>query len=238
MISVVVPAFNEEKYIENCLIALCKQTINREKYEIIVVDGESADNTVNIAKKYADKVLVRKEKGVGDARNSGVRIAKGDIIATTDADVIVPSNWLEKIEEDMKKEGVIAVFGPQKPQEEILAAKIIFKLMDWSALVCYWLGEPYIGGPNFAFKKRFFDEVGGYSNIHMSEDIELGFKLKRFGKILYNRKLVVSSSARRFMKYGYLRTIWKWKLGELYLRIGRRDKIPKDYFQYEKPLSY
>ncbi|MCK4317870.1 glycosyltransferase, partial [Candidatus Bathyarchaeota archaeon] len=69
MISVVVPAFNEEKNIEKCLTSLHSQTIPREHIEIIVVDGDSQDRTRMIAETLADKVITQTSMGVGGARN-------------------------------------------------------------------------------------------------------------------------------------------------------------------------
>ncbi|MCX6649741.1 MAG: glycosyltransferase, partial [Candidatus Bathyarchaeota archaeon] len=82
MITVVVPTYNEEKNIESCLNSLVKQSIPRESYEIIVVDGNSKDRTTEIAAKYADRVIQQVSHGVGGARNDGAIAATGDIIAT------------------------------------------------------------------------------------------------------------------------------------------------------------
>ncbi|MCX8169859.1 MAG: glycosyltransferase, partial [Candidatus Methanomethyliaceae archaeon] len=110
-VSVVIPTYNEERNIVRTLYFLSNQTIPREKYEIIVVDGGSKDRTVELASKYADKVIYQRSRGVGGARNDGAYIARGRIIIHTDADVIVERDWIEKI---LKKfsNGVIAVCGP------------------------------------------------------------------------------------------------------------------------------
>src|SRR3990172_3737337 len=89
MISIIIPTYNEENYIEKCLKSLSNQTLPRNKYEIIIVDGGSKDRTIDIARKYVDKVIRQKSKGVGGARNDGVNAAKYGVIATTDADFIV-----------------------------------------------------------------------------------------------------------------------------------------------------
>ena len=65
MISVIVPSFNEEANIAQCLVSLSHQTISRSEYEIIVVDGGSTDKTCEIARKYADMVFIQKSKKVG-----------------------------------------------------------------------------------------------------------------------------------------------------------------------------
>ena len=115
MISVIIPTYNEEKNIERCLKAFEKQTITREAFEIIVVDGQSSDRTTTIAKNFADRVIQQVSKGVGGARNDGVQIAKGDIIVTTDADCIPYAEWLQVIQKQFKDEKVVAVTGFLNP---------------------------------------------------------------------------------------------------------------------------
>ena len=100
-ISVVIPAFNEEAFIRSTLKCLERQTLPRNAR--VVVDGGSTDRTVEIASEFADIVLLQRSRFVGGARNDGVRVASADIIATTDADILVPRNWLERIISDFKR---------------------------------------------------------------------------------------------------------------------------------------
>ena len=96
-ISVVVPTYNEEENIVKCLESLRNQTIPREDYEIIIVDAPSKDKTQELAKKNgADKVIVQKSKGISGARNDGFMVADSEIVATTDCDIEIPKDWLEK----------------------------------------------------------------------------------------------------------------------------------------------
>ena len=97
MISVIIPTFNEEENIAQCLVSLRHQTVPRGEYEIIVVDGNSKDRTREIAQKYADKVFIQTSPRVGGARNDGIMAASGDIVATTDADCILPPTWIATI---------------------------------------------------------------------------------------------------------------------------------------------
>ena len=115
MISVIIPTFNEEENIAQCLVSLCHQTVLRSEYEIIVVDGGSKDATCEIAKKYADKVFTQTSKKVGGARNDGVKEARGDIIATTDADCILPPDWIKRIEMDFKNPAIVQLYVPVYP---------------------------------------------------------------------------------------------------------------------------
>jgi glycosyltransferase involved in cell wall biosynthesis len=110
-ISIIMPAFNEEKYIEKSLIAVCELDYPRESFEIIVVDNGSKDSTVEIAKKYADKVLVIRDVRVGAVRNFGVKNSKGNIIAFLDSDCIPKQNWLSDSLNYMEKNKCDVVGG-------------------------------------------------------------------------------------------------------------------------------
>ena len=97
-ISVIVPTLNEEKYLRPTLQSLANQTY--QDFELIVKDGVSGDNTVDIAKEYADLVISEKDVSIGDARNQGAKRAKGDVLAFLDADTSLDKNALEIVAED------------------------------------------------------------------------------------------------------------------------------------------
>ncbi|MTI79119.1 MAG: glycosyltransferase [Marinobacter sp.] len=94
--SVIIPAFNEEQNIEESLLSLGHQSYPRDHYEIIVVDNGSSDRTPQIASTYADLVLNKPEGNVGAVRNYGIANASGEVIICTDADCLVPRDWIEK----------------------------------------------------------------------------------------------------------------------------------------------
>lgn len=93
--SVVIPALNEEEFIERCLLSLNDQTYPRDRYEIIVVDNGSEDRTKLIAEQHADRVLEKLDANVGAVRNHGVLDAKGEILICTDSDCLFDRNWIE-----------------------------------------------------------------------------------------------------------------------------------------------
>ena len=110
-ISVVIPAYNEAKYLPKCLESIIKQTFNN--YEIIVVDNNSTDNTAWIARSFGARVVKEKIQGMIPARERGFREAKAEIIARTDADTVVTKDWLEKIFRTFQTNPeVIALSGP------------------------------------------------------------------------------------------------------------------------------
>jgi len=100
-ISVIIPAFNEEKYLPACLESLRKQSFR--DFEVIVVDNNSTDRTGEIARNYGFKVVEEKRQGMIPARERGFREAKAQIIARTDADTVVTPNWLKVIDESFRK---------------------------------------------------------------------------------------------------------------------------------------
>jgi len=231
MISVIIPTYNEEKNIERCLKSLENQTVPRKEFEIIVVDGQSKDRTVEIAKKYADKVIQQKSEGIGGARNDGVSVSKGEIIATTDADCIVPTNWLGKITKNFRDKKVIAVCGTDGPIENRIKARIIFLLIRNFIKFCSHLGLYCLGGTNSSFRKKEFVKIGGYRNLSHSDDVDLGFRLRKFGKIKYDESLFVKLSTRRMEKSGYLKTIWIWAKGDINLFLGKNIQTKDSYIK-------
>jgi len=96
-ISVVIPAYNEEKYLGRCLRALRNQNYPRSCYEVIVVDNGSTDSTAEIARSCGARVVREGVKGVAWARQRGALAAMGEVIAFTDADTIVLPHWLARI---------------------------------------------------------------------------------------------------------------------------------------------
>ncbi len=201
-ISVVIPALNEEKYIERTLKSISEQN----PYEIIVVDNGSTDKTAEIASKYA-KVIKEPEKGVAKARDTGWRIAKGDIIAFTDADTVVGKNWINEIENSLKGDAV-AVYGPVYLLDgnifENFLAKYGFTLF---LLINHYLISPHFSGQNFAVKRRALESIDGFNTkLKTAEDVDLSRRLhKKFkNKIIFNKNLKVYTSARR-LKAGYLK---------------------------------
>lgn len=215
MITIVIPTYNEEKNIEGCLTALMKQTIPRNSYEIIVVDGNSKDRTTEIAAKYADKVIQQVSHGVGGARNDGAMAARGEIVATTDADCLPDENWLETINNDFEDERVVAVTGyldPMIPKEmrllEAGAYKCGFKIANGLRWAGSKVGYYHLCGANTAFRRDAFIRISGYSDLAYSDDVEIAKRLSPYGKMALNKRIQVDYSIRRIQKLGLAKYTW------------------------------
>lgn len=211
MISVIVPTFNEEDNIAQCLVSLSHQSLSRSEYEIIVVDGGSKDATCEIAAKYADMVFTQTSRKVGGARNDGVMAAKGDIIATTDADCILPPDWLKRIAEDFRDPSVVQVYGPVYPIEEGIRNQISLFLANLFSRIGYYSTTFYYTlGCNTAFRKEAFVNAGMYRCIDAGDDLEIAMRLKDFGRICFDNRLKVGFSMRRYQKFGAVQSIYEW----------------------------
>jgi len=193
-ISVVIPARNEEAYIQACLRAVNTQTLKPD--EIIVVDNGSTDRTPEIAAARGAKLVSCPTPGVAAARQAGLEAATGDWVATTDADSRPVAGWLEALRAHM--EDSVALYGPMRMfdlpwlQEELteVGYGAFLKLM---AL----LRRPNLAAANMAFDRRAALEVGGYPAVEAQEDVLLGLRLRQKGRVRYVRDALVLTSSRR-----------------------------------------
>ncbi len=196
-ISVIIPAYNEEKYLPLTLTSLRK--LSRKPDQIVVVDGSSTDNTVRLARKYGAEVIVVAHKGIGYARQRGLQYAKGDIVAFTDADTIVPQNWLTVVEETLKEPGVSCVFGSFRVLDGWwLYRMYVNRLQPILNRMFFLFGIPMAPGQNIAFYRTLAMQVGGFpTNYKICEDIEIARRLKTVGKLRMRNDCIVISSGRR-----------------------------------------
>ncbi len=108
--SIIIPCYNEEKYIKRCLNSIFEQTLNRQNYEVIVIDDGSSDSSTNIAKEYDIKLLNSNRLGAGGARNVGIDNAKGEYIILLDADdYLYKNDVLEKLDTDLDNQDIVFV---------------------------------------------------------------------------------------------------------------------------------
>lgn len=199
-ISVVIPAYNEELYIKDTLQAIKQLTI--QPNEIIVVDGGSTDKTAQIAKSFGAKVLPVPHRGIGFARQKGLEAATGDIIAYTDADTIVPHDWLEKITKTLQKPNVSAVYGGYKVTKPTWKGFLYWVFINYVNpflfLFTSLFGLHIGGGQNIAFWRKKGITSGGFPvDFKSVEDYEMLKRLKTVGRVIYHPHNFVLSSGRR-----------------------------------------
>ncbi|MBI2113052.1 MAG: glycosyltransferase family 2 protein [Candidatus Wildermuthbacteria bacterium] len=212
MISVIIPAYNEEKYIGKCLQSLASQK-TAVPFEVIVVDNNSKDATSQIvARDFSSFRLVKEtQQGMTKARNRGAREAKGDIFAFLDADCMAPPLWIENISIRFSKNpNLLGVSGPsnfydlpwQYKWVEFVAFKIVFPFIGEFLLKTILRKGALWNGANIAVRKDIFEKVGGFAEhiVFYGEDADLAKKFMQQGKTAFARETWVYTSARRLLK--------------------------------------
>ena len=212
MISVVVPTYNEERNIEECLRSILGQTLPRGEIDIIIVDGDSRDRTREIAEPLADTFIVQTSEGVGGARNDGFAVARGEVVATTDADCRPHPDWLEVIQRDLGEPGVVAVTGVLVPFDfgdmgglEQFTYRLLFDLSNAALVVMSWFGRMHLCGANSAFRRDAFLGVGGYLPLAYADDVEIFRRIRERGAARLDTGMRVRYSVRRIRKVGLLK---------------------------------
>lgn len=193
VVSVVIPAYNEEKYIVTCLNSVTSQDFPKSLYEIIVVNNNSSDKTKEVVEKSFPKVKIIDEpkQGVVFARIAGVNKARGKIVAFTDADSYVPKTWLQNIYTEFTNSQIIAIGGLIEYYPKSFWSQIKQRISNFSYSFC-----KSMPGTNMSFKKKSYQDVGGFSPaVNVAEDAYISFKLKKIGqlKILKANKVITSS---------------------------------------------
>ncbi|HMA04535.1 MAG TPA: glycosyltransferase [Methanomicrobiales archaeon] len=211
MISVVVPTYNEEENIGGCLESLNRQTLPRSEYETIVVDGNSKDRTREIAAPLADLVFIQTSPRVGGARNDGALKARGEIVAFADADCILPPDWLQRIRDDFARHHPVEVYGTVYPREGGLKNRIALGMANTFARIGYHTRTLYYSlGCNTAVNRDVFIRAGMYRTMDAGEDIEISLRMKKFGRVLFDPKVRVGFSMRRYQQFGTVKSIYQW----------------------------
>ncbi len=163
-ISIVVPFYNTEKFIEECIQGLLAQTYRQEKYEIIMVDNNSTDDSARIVNKYSRiRLFSEVEQGAYAARNRGIREARGSIIAFTDPDCKPAKNWLNAICIAMMQINCVIVLGNYASPRALFPLGFVTDYVNERAR--YVLNskkeELYYGYTNnMAARKTLFDQNG------------------------------------------------------------------------------
>lgn len=196
-ISVVIPAYNEEKYISGTIDSIKKLTLIPD--EILIIDGGSTDKTKAIAEKMGARVVTVPHRGIGFARQRGLEEARGDIVAFTDADTVVPPHWTTKIVETLSRDGVSGVYSGYFVPRGWLPYLIFINFIQPIYQVFFqWIGHPVCPGQNMAFWKQKALEAGGYpSDFKIIEDQEMGRRLRTVGTLVFRLDNFVISSSRR-----------------------------------------
>ncbi len=217
VVSVVIPAHNEENYLLSCLESIKNQDYAGD-YEVIVVDNASTDTTAQIARDWGAKVVYEGKRSPACARQKGAEVATGKIIAFIDADTQAPIHWLSTIvwrflcePETVVISGPYAFYDAGKIARIASYGNFISIIIDQLFRRAFNKGSA-VWGSNFAVRRSALLEVGGFDTSirFYGEEYELSLRLAKAGKGGIIPRLFVLTSSRRLKRIGVVNQYWNW----------------------------
>lgn len=189
-ISVVIPAYNEEKRLPECLDALTEGS--EQPYEVIVADGNSTDRTAAIAKARGAIVIENPKGHAAGGRNAGIKRAKGDVIAFLDADCIPDKDWLKEIRYTFEHEeidGLGTYIEPAKPANryEEFWGRLSLKILMTYGDTPYYVTEKTLNDAfitaSCAYTRKLLYRLKGFNNwfANNAEDVDLCWRALELG---------------------------------------------------------
>lgn len=203
-VSVIIPVYNEERYLKNCLDSLTTNQATKPD-EIIVVDNNSSDASMVIAGKYKNvRVLKEKKQGITPARNAGFDFSKGDILIKCDADTRMPHDFIKKVKETFSKvPDLDAISFPGLVYDMPGIFQSVYFYYIYMFIPRVFVGFYPMVGPGYAITRKAWRRVRGevcLDDKKVHEDIDISFHIGRKGKVYHDGQTVFASSARR-IKY-------------------------------------
>jgi len=212
-VSLIIPAYNEEKYIGACLKAVIQNA--PDIYEIIVINNGSTDTTSEIVSTFANvRQFNESKKGITCARQRGFVEATGDVIAYIDADTRMPHGWYETLTTQFTNNShLVCLSGPYVYYDQGSFQQFLVHLYWYVAIPIYRaIGFMVVGG-NFAIRKEVLEKMKGFDTTisFYGEDTNIARRASRFGHVQFNMKFVMYTSARRLQREGF------WRVGYVYV---------------------
>lgn len=230
MISIIIPTLNEEKIIEKTLKNL--KGLTDVPCEIIVSDGRSTDNTIEISKKYTDKVVVYEGKArqtIGMGRNLGASVATGDYLLFLDADMFIPdiNDFMKKAVGIFEKKNLVGLSAYLKvfPEMANFGDKVVF----WTSNHMFYLMNNLfdLGGSYGEFqmvRADVFKKLGGYDEtLAVAEDNEFFKRLAKAGDTWIEPSLVVFHTSRRAHKIGWPKLLSQWFINQAWVTLRKKS---------------
>lgn len=217
-ISIVIPAYNEGARIRACLAAIGKELERhgQEPIEVIVVNNASTDNTVEAAQELPFvRVVDEPHKGIVWARRAGFLASSGELVANIDADTLMPTGWLTTVLDEFGRDpDLLALSGPYIYYDISIIERFLVRIFYTGGFLIDQFNRLFLGrnsmlqGGNYVVRRQALEQVGGFDTSieFYGEDIDIGRRIGKIGRIKWTFGLPMYSSGRRFRQEGMIRS--------------------------------
>jgi len=233
-LSFIIPAYNEEKYIGQCLDSIFRELKNTSyDTEIIVVNNASTDKTKEIAQKYPGvKIVDEPAKGLVRARRTGFLAATGDLIANVDSDTMLTPGWIERVFREFEKnKKLVALSGPFIYYDlskgiDFMVRKVFYPIGFVIYLVNHFIFRRggMLQGGNFVVRRDALTKIGGYNTDidFYGEDTDIANRIGKVGTVKFTFKLPIYSSGRRLAGEGAFTMGLRYGMNYLWMIFFKR----------------
>lgn len=224
-ISLIIPAYNEEKYIGACLTSVEKY--GKEFFEVIVINNASTDKTADIARNFSFvRVIDEPKKGRPYARARGLSESRGELVAYIDADCCLSSNWFDIIFKEFNKDKkLVALSGPVRYHDLSVSQYFFAQALIWISIpITYRIVGYTILAGNFVAKKEILLKAGGFDEnlLFYGDDADLARRMSYYGKVKFRMNFFVYTSGRRIINDGFLKTYFLYAINFVWAVIFKR----------------
>lgn len=247
-VSIVIPTYNSVNSLTKTVESLYEQSYPKDKYEIIVVDDGSSDSTKQFIRELQNKsfgnlkYFFQKNKGPAAARNLGIKIASGDIVAFIDSDCVAEKNWVQEISKGYEADNVAGIGGRTKalPTASRVSRYCAYVNMNEKPEIDK-TGIVHLITNNSSFKKEYLKQISGFDeryNFPGGEDIDLCYRLRMKGYIFkYNRNALVYTQHKE-SQGALLKTYFNYGKGRSFLTVSRLSNWDLNSMSGMKYLFY
>ena len=200
--SIIVPTYQEEGYITQCLLSISQQDYKREEFEIIVSDAHSTDRTLENARLYSDRIIINDRRGIAYGRNAGAQSARGDILVFVDADATLSGDFLFQCHQVFQNSAVAGMTGIAKPSDGGLMQRFVYRGTYSMVGIFHRFHLSLFPGICVAYRREVFKKLEGFrEDFGIVEDLDLSRRVSRLGLCTVNKKARAFVSTRRLKKH-------------------------------------